>query len=126
MDGGDHMSDRIKWIDRNGKKVLYIDFSSLVGAELIKLIKEVDVTYEGQQPKSLLIFFDYTDAYGNEEAMAELKKLSKKSDIYVKKGAASGITGIKKILANAINTFVKTPFKLFDDKEKALAWLTED
>jgi hypothetical protein len=120
------MSDRITWIEYNGKKVLYIDLSGLSGGALTGLLRKVHGAYESQQPKSVLVFSDYTDAFANEEAMAELKKLTKTSDVYVKKGVAIGITGIKKILANTINAFAKTPFKLFDDKDKALDWLTGD
>ena len=120
------MSGRITWIEHNGKKVLHVDLSGLSGDALTGLLREVYGAYEGQQPKSVLVFSDYTNAYANEEAMAELRKLTKTSDVYVKKGVAIGITGIKKILANTINAFAKTPFKIFDDKDKALAWLTGD
>ena len=67
---------------------------------------------------------DFRDAYGSKEFMKRASELGKELfDKRTLKTAAIGVVGIKKILVNAYNVFIKNKIMIFDTKEEALDWL---
>lgn len=56
----------------------------------------------------------------------KLKELTKGNSPYVKRAAVVGIAGLYKVVITAISIFSKRDFKLFDDREEAIAYLLQD
>ncbi len=121
----ENLEKRVKWIESNGKKILSIDCSNLLCNDTIKIMDIVLRYYEGQ--KDVLSITDYTGAYADEESFNTAKDVSFKVKDQLKKGAAIGITGIKKIFMSVINSFMgNRKFRQFNTYEEAIKWLTED
>ncbi len=118
----------VKWIEYNGKKVLFSNYEGCkTSEEMINILyKEVEIL-EHQENKTLVIA-NYNNSFGSNEYMSILKEmgktvLSKK----IEKTATMGITGFKEALFKSYIFFSgQKNVKLFYDKESALDWLTED
>ena len=103
----------VKWIEYNGKKVLFSNYEGCkTSEEMINILyKEVEILE--QQENKTLVIANYNNSFGSNEYMSILKEmgktvLSKK----IEKTATMGITGQKDV-------------KLFDNQKEALDWLTE-
>jgi threonine synthase len=68
---------------------------------------------------------DITGVMMDAEAVQAIKDSTKRDREMVEKTAVVGVTGLKKILADAIAAFSGTHAKYFATKEEALEWLTK-
>lgn len=115
----------ISYINHNGKKVLYIDYSKCKTVEeTLNVLEEVKKEY--LKTTGLLITLnDFTGAYGSSEYMKKANEYAKEVfNNKTAKNAAIGVTGIKKILLQAYNVVVKDKLQTFETKEEALNYLT--
>ncbi len=111
-------------ITHKGREILYFDQRGLSGKELLENIKNCDQFIKNYNGAEALTLANFMDTYADEEVMNYLKseeslEINKK----VKKAAVVGITGIKKILLNAYNTFTGGKYKAFDSEEDAEEYL---
>ena len=117
---------RVIWIEHKGKKILFEDYRNLHGDDLL------DVLYKSEEEFKKLtspipVLLDFSGAYANERFVNEFKILSKKYRDLVLKSATPGITGVKKIIAAAVNKFngLGATARYFNDMEKAKDFLAE-
>lgn len=114
----------IKWIEHNGKKILFEDYSNLSGDKLLPTLYESEeVLKKTIQPVPVLL--NFSSSLTNEKFLSEIKRLTREYDSRILKAASYGVTGIKKILARAVNTFTGQAHKskYFDTREEALEFL---
>ena len=108
------------------RNTVLVDYSNMKAAELIaeaeRVHNEARLHLSGTKFKVLV---DVTGASLNSDAVRALKAATKRDGAMVEKTAVIGITGLKKILADAIATFSGTRTKYFDTKHEALEWLAE-
>lgn len=108
------------------KGIVFVDYSNMKSAELLveaqKLHHEAHTHLAGQRFKVLV---DITGVVMNTEAVQALKASTKRTGSMVEKTAVVGVTGLKKVLADAITTFSGTHTRYFDTKEQALDWLVQ-
>jgi hypothetical protein len=71
------------------------------------------------------VLVDVTGTMMNTEAVQALKASTKRDGAMVEKTAVVGVTGLKKVLADAIAKFSGTHTRYFDTKEEALEWLAK-
>ncbi len=106
------------------KNIVFIDYSNMKAAELIaeaeRLHNEARTHLAGQRFKVLV---DVTGVMMSTEAVQALKDSTKRDAAMVEKTAIVGVTGLKKVLADAIARFSGTHTKYFATKEQALDWL---
>jgi hypothetical protein len=115
------MSDRVRWMEHKGARILVADYSGLVGEELIEVIEEFRDVLLKQPPGSVVTLTDVTDARITEEVRDKFKELAKQTE-GISKGAASiGMTGFKK----AIAVFIRRDLYWADSLEDAKEWLAE-
>lgn len=109
------------------KKIIFIDYSNMKPEQLIAEAEKVHT--EGIRARSsgmkVKVFVDVRGAYLNPESVKALKDITKKDNDIVEKTAIVGITGLKRILADAIAAFSGTKTKYFDTKEQAIEWLSQ-
>jgi len=92
--------------------------------EMIKVLE--DVRREFEKPGGpYLTLNDFTGTFGSSEFMNTAKKYKELFDNKTLKTAILGITGIKKILLNGYNAFVRKKQMPFDTKEEALEYLVK-
>ncbi len=106
------------------RNVVLVDYTNLKAEELIaeadRIHKEARAHLSGTKAKVLV---DVRGTMMNAEAVQALKDSTRSDRAMVERTAIVGITGIKRILADAIARFSGTNTKYFDTKEEALEWL---
>jgi hypothetical protein len=120
------LHDRVEWIEYKGKQLLYCDYRNLYDDDVIRLIKIVDEVVLSSERKDLLKINDVRGQFATSAILPEIKRSSKLQKPYLKKSAYVGITGVKKILLDAINRVSNIGAKPFTDIETAKEWLVQD
>jgi hypothetical protein len=118
---------RSTWIEHNGKKVLYQDFSknffnsAAVRAEL----EDVQKIVTAQPLNSVLVLSDFRDTNVGSDLLSAMNTASAATKDHIQKTAVLGVTGMKRKLADLLTALTGQPLKYFDDIESAKNWLTE-
>jgi hypothetical protein len=119
---------RSQWIEYNGKKIFYQDFSKLffnstaVKAEL----EEVQKIVKAEPKDSVLVLTDMRDTNVGSDLLPAMNAASTATKDYVHKTAVLGVTGVKRKLADLLTSLTGQPLKYFDDMDAAKRWLAED
>lgn len=87
-----------KWIEYNGKRVLYQDFSNNFFNEkaVIEELSEVQNLVTSQPENSVLILSNFSNTEITANLMPLLNESSSKTKSHVRKTAVLGITGVKR------------------------------
>jgi hypothetical protein len=103
---------------------MYVDYTHCKTVEeMIKVLEEVKREYE-RTTEIFVAVADFRGNFGSSEFMKRATQLGKELlDNRTKKTAVLGVTGIKKILLNGYNAFVKNKLVPFDTKEEAFEYL---
>lgn len=115
-----------KFITYKGKEILYIDYRNLVPETFLEAITQAHSFLMNSGKKDILELVDITGSFANDKVMEELKRTALESKPLIKKRAAVGITGVKKILLNVVNNFTKEKIIPFNTVEDALEYLASD
>lgn len=106
------------------KRLAIVDYRDLAAAELIaeadRVHNEARTHLAGVRVKVLV---DIRGARLNAEALQALKSSTQRMSTIVEKTAVVGVTGFKRVLADAIARFSGTHTKYFATREDALDWL---
>lgn len=107
-----------------GKKVLFADYTTCKTKEaMIANVREVAEVMQMHSDR-MLVLADFNGTFASPEFMSEMKRLTE--EVFKDKSekvAAIGITGIKKILLNAMLPLYDRNIKVFDTREEALNYL---
>ncbi len=106
------------------RNIVFIDYTRLTAEQLIAEAERVH--QEGRSRLSgrkARVLVDITGTTMSPEAVRALKDSTRNDKAMVEKTAIVGVTGLKKILADAIARFSGTHTQYFDTKEQALDWL---
>lgn len=119
---------RSHWIEYNGKKIFYQDFSKLFfnSAAVKAELDEVQKIVKAQPADSVLVLSDFRDTQIGSDLLPMLNAASAATKAHVHKTAVLGVTGIKRKLADLLTALTGQPLKYFDDAEAAQKWLVED
>ncbi len=109
-------------IERN---IVFIDYTQLTPEQLMAETERVHEQGRTRLGKPARVLVDITGTLLNSEAVQALKQTTKDDQNLVERTAVVGVTGLKKILADAIARFSGTNTRYFDTKEAALEWLTK-
>lgn len=115
----------LSYITHKGKRIMFIDYKQCKSTnEMLNVLEQVRQEYE-KSVGPFLTLNDFTGTYGSSEFMNAAQKHKELFDSKTIKTAVLGITGIKKILLNGYNAFVKKKQVPFDTKEEALDYLVQ-
>ena len=122
----DAITNTMKWIDYNDKKILLADYSNV---DMLKLQDEVkaneraiaDLGSKGF--KDLLVLTDVRGCHIDLAAVNAFQAVSTTMKPYTKGSAVVGISTLRKILLEAVNKFSKLETKAFDTLEEGKEWL---
>lgn len=119
---------RSEWIEHDGKKILYQDFSKLFyNATAVKEeLAEVQKIVLAQPKGSVLVLTDMRDTNVGKDLLPAMNAASAATKDHVKKTAVLGITGVKRRLADMLTTLTGQPLQYFDDIDIAKQWLVEE
>ena len=119
---------RSKWIEHEGKKIFYQDFSrqfynsAAVKAELNEVQKVVMAEPRG----SVLVLSDFRDTSIGSDLLSSMNTASNSTKGYVHKTAVLGVTGMKRKLADLLTALTGQQLKYFNDLDAAKNWLVQD
>ena len=119
------MKDRVNWINKNGKKILIMDYTGLKNDEIKEVINEAIEVCKTQPLKSVLSITDLTNTYLTKSTFEMFKKMDAITSQYDLKSSVVGLNKAKKIFLNLVNMFNKSDIKGFDTREDAIQWLTK-
>ncbi|MBN2099148.1 MAG: STAS/SEC14 domain-containing protein [Dehalococcoidia bacterium] len=117
-----------KWMERNGRKILYVDFRDLSSQEILLLMKESD-SMVLSSPQKVLYLGNIENAAVSREVMKQLRQYADKSvRKRFEKLAVVGVTGVKKVFFDAFVSMMdksSVQVKSFSTEGEALEWLVE-
>lgn len=116
------------WIEFNGKKIFYQDFSkNFYNSAAVKAeLAEVQEVVKAQSKDSVLVLTDMRDTNVGSDLLPVMNAASNATKAYVHKTAVLGVTGMKRKLADLLTALTGQPLKYFDDAESAKRWLVEE
>lgn len=114
-----------KWIFYKGEKIIYADYSGFnTDVKAFQMENDaVDAIVCQQAADSVLCIVDVRDTVASTEAVAIIKNSAKRTKPYMRKVAVVGVTGVRRVLADAVVRFSGRELALFDDMEKAQDWI---
>lgn len=116
--------ERVKFIQHSGRDILLLDFSECSAGDACSVIDQAIPVIKTRQPDSLLTLTDVTNMRFDDKLSQKMKEFTAHNKPYVRAAAVVGVTGLKKILFDAVMIFSKRKFHAFEDREKAKTWLT--
>jgi hypothetical protein len=113
------MNERSKWIEYKGKKLFHMDLSGLEEIDQLKILENSSEKWINSNEKTILLINDVRNTYTTEEIKIGAKRAIQAvkdngKNIFV---ALIGITGIKRIIANAIEKNMYFSKNIEDAKE---------
>ena len=112
--------DRAKFVEYQGKQIFVMACRDTTLDEMNAIIKECILRGRKQPEKSV---FTLKIAGGNAfsgETISKLKDVARDDTPYVEAGAIVGVTGLYKVVFNAVAMFRKWCFYLFDTVDEAM------
>ena len=119
--------ERLRWVNKNGKNILIIDFSNLSDPEETKSpARETTELYMQKPEKSILSVTHVEGMRFNNEIAEEMKKLAKDTEPKSKKAVISGMSGLQKTIFKGIQKFSERKFDTYNSLEEALEALAKE
>lgn len=117
-----------KWIEYNGKKIFYQDFSNNFFNEkaVIEELGEVQEIVLSQPENSTLVLSNFSNTEVTTKLMPLLNEASGKTKGNVRRTAVLGVSGIKQALGDLLSRITGQELKYFDNEIEAKEWLTKD
>ncbi len=115
--------ERVRFIHHNGKEILFLDFSACKAGDVLLVIDKATPVIAARPEKSLCTLSDVTDARFDDSVTQRMKEFTAHNKPFVKAAAVVGITGLKKILFEAVMLFSKRKLHAFETVEQAKDWL---
>lgn len=117
---------RSRWISHRGKRVFYADYSQL-GTDIAALRTELQAVVETlthEPPNSVVVLNDVRGTVATAGTTALLRDTVNKTNLYVRRRAVIGLSGVRRGLLDVINRFTgQGKIRAFDEQEQALEWL---
>src|SRR5690242_3420349 len=119
---------RSRWVEFNGQKVFYQDFSNLFyNVEFIKdELQNVQEVVLSEPENSVLVISDFTNTEISGDLMGILNQASRATKLHVRKTAVLGVTGIKRTFGDLLSRITGQPLSYFSSETDALEWLTKN
>ena len=114
------------WISHKGKNILLIDYNGLDLQQQLDQIRTATKILLDTGKKDNLTISDVRNITISNEFTELAKTMGKQSGQVTKKAAALGVSGIRKVILQAVNAFSGNPRRPFDTLEEAKDWLVEE
>lgn len=118
--------ERTHFIEHAGKRILVFDYTGIRDpGEALATIEESKRIVRTQPERSLLILTNVKDARYNAAVMQGMKELAAHNTPYVRASALVGMSGLHRIVYQAVVMFSKRKIQVFDDVDAAKDWLVQ-
>lgn len=118
---------KTKWIEYNGKKILYQDYSNyFFNEEAVKEELAAAQTIVLNEPEnSVLVLTNMLNTEVTLNLMPLFNEASKATKSHVNKTAVLGVTGVKRTLGDLLSKITGQPLMYFNNEIEAKEWLTK-
>ena len=117
------IADRIRFIDHEGKRILFVDFSNCKAGEVEQISRKVPDYVTTQPFGSVLILTNFAGASFDEDALRTMKESAVFDKPFVKRSALIGTDTLPRQFYDDIKSFSRRELPIFPDRDAALAWL---
>lgn len=117
---------RVRFIEHQGKRVLFINYSHCDVAMFKAVAEEGHRVIAREQPNSVLTLNDVTGTTFDKESVAVLQARVADNAPYVLRAAVIGISGLQRLIYEGVQAFSRRRIPLFESRQEALRWLVED
>jgi hypothetical protein len=117
-----------KWIEYNGKKILYQDYSNFFFNEqaVKKELADVEALVMAEPENSVLVLTNMSNTEITMNLMPIFNEASKVTKPHVRKTAVLGVSGIKRSLGDLLSKITGQELMYFTNETEAKAWLTKE
>ncbi len=114
-----------KYLDHKGKQIMLCDYSNFGsdGAAVMAEIDAADAIICQQPENSVLVLLDARNSVASTEVVNHVKKGSLRTRKHIRKMAILGVTGVRRIILEAVSKFSGQQATVFDDMDEAKDWL---
>jgi hypothetical protein len=120
------MHERVRFLKHREQAVLLIDFSHCTPQEMMQVVNEAQQQIARHPHNSLLTLGDFTDAQINKQVAMRIKEVLVLDRPFVKRSALVGTASLPKAFYDNFKSFSRRDFPIFDTREEALEWLTQE
>jgi hypothetical protein len=120
------MTDRIGFITHQGKKILIVDLSNSLPAEVENVLRALPDVVTTHPRSSVLAMTDFTGACFDADAIRVLKETAAFDKPFVKKSAFVGTQNLPPGFCENVSSFARREFPIFKSRDEALIWLLND
>ena len=120
-------TDRIRWIERGDRRILYVDYSDLDSPGMVEIAHKAGIAYRIVPETGARVLVNATNtATADSEAMTAMRDAVR--NLRGKDGrlAVAGVSRVQMLLLRAINLFAAVKFVPFPSVEDAQAWLDQE
>jgi hypothetical protein len=116
--------ERVKFVLHEAATILVVDLSGSADLEEnIAVLAKARAIIGSRPPKSMLLLTNVTGTPFNVRNVDDIKAYAKFNTPYVKASAVVGVTGIKKVILDAVIRLTGRSIVSFATEEEALDWL---
>jgi hypothetical protein len=117
---------RVQFITHKGKRVLSINYSNCDAATFKAVAEEGHRVIARELPNSVLTLNDVSGSGFDGESVEVLKSKVAANAPYVKRAAVIGISGLQRLIYEAVKIFTKRSIRAFSSRNEALDYLVAD
>ena len=117
---------RVRFIEHQGKRVLFINYSHCDVAMLKAVAEEGHRVIAREAANSVLTLNDVTGTTFDKESVAVLQAKVAANAPYVRRAVVIGISGLQRLIYEGVQAFTRRRIPLFESRQEALNWLTQD
>jgi hypothetical protein len=124
--GPDLVAGRVRFVMHRGKRVLSIDYSHCDVPQLKAVAEEMHRVIAREPLNSVLTLTDVAGIGFDQESVEVLKSKVAANAPYVRRAAVIGISGLQRLIYEAVKLFTKRSIPNFSSREEALNYLAGD
>jgi hypothetical protein len=119
---------RSKWIEFNGRRIFYQDFSGhfFNSAPARAELMEVQEVVVGEPLNSVLVLTDLRNTQVDSSLVSAMNSASARTKAHVHKVAVIGVSGVKRTLGDLLSRLTGQALMYFSDEEAAKEWLARE
>ncbi|MGH9516039.1 MAG: hypothetical protein ACRD3P_10230 [Terriglobales bacterium] len=117
--------DRIRFVDREGTRILVVDLSECTAREAEETARRVPDVVTAEPRGSVLILTDFKGSSFDSAALRAIKETAVFDKPFVKKSALVGTLSLPREFHDEMKKFSRRDFAIFGTREEAMLWLVQ-
>jgi len=115
-----------KWIEYNGMKIFYQDYSNnfFNDKTVMQELADVQSVILNEPMDSVLVLTNFANTEVTMKLMPVLNEASSKTKAYIRKTAVIGVSGVKRSLGDLLSKITGQSLMYFNSEIEAKDWLT--